>query len=801
MLRRIICLLIFCLCGSLFYSRGQSPAINPRWLHGYWTAKWISERADGGSAFGVYHFRKGFQLDRRPDSFVVHVSADNRYRLFVNGRSVSTGPARSDLANWNFETVDLAPFLQPGFNVIAATVWNFADYRPYAQISFQTAFILQGNSSAEEIVNTNSSWKSRCDSSYSPLLMDKARLQTYIVTADGERVDGNKYVWGFEKKEYDDSRWSQAAVLWYAAKSRTYGTDGNWMLVPRTIPPVEESAQRFSSVRRSTLEGMVTSDFRRFLSGASPLRIPQNSSVQILFDQSCLTNAYPQLKVSQGRNAIMRLSYAEALIGENRSKGNRDSVEGKKLIGLADEYKADGGKSRIYSPLFFRTFRYLQLDIETREEPLIIEDFQSVFTGYPFQQNAYFKSDAPDLQQIWETGWRTARLCAVETYFDCPYYEQLQYVGDTRIQALISLYVSGDDRLMKKAIDDIGHSFIADGLTQSRYPCRDMQVIPTFSLWWVCMIHDFWMHRTDDGFVRSHLDEMQEVLQWYRERLTSNGMLGPLSWWQFVDWSWPWVDSIRVGGVPPGASMGGSSIITLQYVYTLKRSAELLSYYGRNAQAEEYRKLADTLARETYRLCWDPDKGMLADTYMRKEFSQHANIMAVLTDAIPISDQRHVLERVIGNKQITPCTYYFTFYLFEALKKTGLAGRFFELLEPWRAMLQNGLTTFAENPEPTRSDCHAWSASPDYELLSLVCGIKPASPGFKEVLIEPHPGYLNSVEGRVPHPEGYISVSIKQNSGHVEARVELPPGVKGKFRWKNKDIPLHGGSQSFPLSE
>src|SRR5262249_19651136 len=155
----------------------------------------------------------------------------------------------------------------------------------------------------------------------------------------------------------------------------------------------------------------------------------------------------------------------------------------------------------------------------TQDDTLIWRGIGNTATAYPFKENASFLSDDYRLLDIWKIGWRTAKLCANETYYDCPYYEQLQYVGDTRIQAMISLYVSGDDRLMKKAIDDISHSFIPEGLTQSRYPSRDLQVIPTFSLWWVCMIHDYWMHRKDDAFVRSHLNGIASVLNWYGAKM------------------------------------------------------------------------------------------------------------------------------------------------------------------------------------------------------------------------------------------------------------------------------------------
>lgn len=771
---------------------GQNLEVNPKYKNGFWKAKWIAHPTASGTQFGIYHFRKKITLAEKPASFVINVSADNFYRLFVNGMSVCFGPARSDLANWNFETIDIAPYLRSGDNIIASTVWNFGEHRPYAQISFQTAFIVQGNSEKEDVLNTNNSWKVTQDAAYEPLPIDRARLRTYIVVADGEKVDGNKYAWNFEQLTYDDSNWPQAQQLWYPAKSRTFGTDGNWQLVPRSVPLLEERKQNFSVERTGVWTG------NNPMNG-NAVTIPANTKYSVLLDQVTLTNAYPHLLVSKGKDAQIKLSYAEAMVDSKRQKGNRDSIAGKELIGFSDIFIPDGGDKRDYAPLHFRTYRYLQIDIETKSEPLQLENLYSIFTGYPFKEIASFSSDDANLKKIWDIGWRTARLCATDTYFDCPYYEQLQYVGDTRIQAYISLYVSGDDRLMKKAIDDISHSSIPDGLTQSRYPSRDLQVIPTFSLWWVCMVHDFWMHRKDDAFVKSHLDRIENVLGWYKNKMAPNGMLGSLSWWQFVDWSWIGKDSIETGGVPAGVSKGGTSIISLQFAYTLQRAAQLMDRYGRKDKAVEYAALAKSITAKTYALCWDAGKGMLADTYDKKEFSQHANIMAVLTDAIPQSMQKQVIEKIIADKTITQCMYYFKFYLFESLKKVKLGDKFVDLLKPWYDMIDRGLTTFAEQGDPTRSDCHAWSASPDYQFLSLVCGVKPASPSFGKVLIEPYLGSLNKVEGKIPHPNGIITVTLAKDGNKINAEVELPEGITGSFKWNGKEMPLKGGSQKISL--
>jgi len=142
--------------------------INPVLLNSRWKAQWISHPSESLVDYGVFHFRKTFELKDQPKEFIINISADNRYLLFVNGKAVCFGPARADLEHWSFESIDIASFLKPGKNVLAATVWNFGDLKPWAQFSIKTAFIVQGNSSTEEIVNTNNTWKVVKDKSYSP---------------------------------------------------------------------------------------------------------------------------------------------------------------------------------------------------------------------------------------------------------------------------------------------------------------------------------------------------------------------------------------------------------------------------------------------------------------------------------------------------------------------------------------------------------------------------------------------------------------------------------------------------------
>ena len=782
----------------------QTPAQKPsdQVVNFPWKAVWIAPQNVSLKEFGVYHFRKNFELSQKPNSFLINVSGDNRYRIFVNGNYVGAGPARGDLMHWNFETYDIAPYLQQGKNTIAAVVWNFGEDMQVAQISNKTGFIVQGNSPAEDVINTNNLWKVFQNKAYKAIPVDMAKLWTYIVVGCGEDVDGSKFPYGWEKSDFNDTAWEKAKVMERGFPTGT-GSGASWYLVPRTIPQMEEIYQPIKEIRRFT--GIADADLTdKFLKGTGTLTIPANTKTTILLDQTFETVAYPEMTVSGGKGSSIQLTYAEALMDEKRQKGNRNEITGRKIIGNQDIFRPDGAVKRTFKTLWFRTFRYIELEIETKEQPLIINSFYGLKTGYPFEEKASFSSSQDkSMSDIWKVGWQTARLCGGETYFDCPYYEQLQYTGDTRIQALISLYVSGDDRLMRKAITDFDNSMTSEGLTQSRYPSNVVQIIPTFSLFWVSMNYDYWMHRKDDKFIKSMLPNIEKVLAWYERKIDpKKNMLGAMNWWSFVDWAkpWQWNDVSSIGGIPNGVTDGNSSIISFQYAYTLRQASAIFETYGQKEKAIYYKTMADLLAKSTFEQCFDSAKGEVADTPDKKVFSQHANIFAILSNAVPRGQEKDLMEKILNDKTLIQTTFYFKFYLTQALKKAGMASRYHEMLEPWRDMLRLGLTTFAEQGEPTRSDCHAWSASPNYDFLATVCGIMPDAPGFEEVLIQPALGILDDIEGKMPHPNGEIKVNFKRKGKTaITGEISLPENLKGRFVWNGKTLPLNGGKQNVAI--
>src|SRR5215212_433179 len=189
-------------------SATDAQAPNSRLLTARWDAHWIRPADAPAKAFGVYHFRKTFDLASVPARFVINATADNRYEIFVNGRRLMTGPARGDLNHWRFETQDIAAALRPGRNVIAAVVWNFAEEAPMAQVTHETGLLVQGDTAAEAVVSTGATWKAARNDAVSLLPIDRPSISyAYFVGGPGEQVDGTRYPWGWETPEFNDASW------------------------------------------------------------------------------------------------------------------------------------------------------------------------------------------------------------------------------------------------------------------------------------------------------------------------------------------------------------------------------------------------------------------------------------------------------------------------------------------------------------------------------------------------------------------------------------------------------------------
>ncbi len=795
--RIILFLLILFQQDNMF--AGQD--VNPELLSKKWKAQWITHVTClyAPKDQGIFYFRKSFNLDKKHKSFIIHVSADNRYKLYVNGNYIGNGPAYGDILNWRFDTYDIAKYLKEGKNVIAANVWNYGAASPWSQLSFRTGFILQGNSSNESLVNTNHTWKVRKGKARQFVSPDKDFFPQTTGVGPTESFDAKRYNWIWHAIELDDSKWQNAKSIGSGKPAFLVDNEHFWSLIPRDIPFMEESLQRFKEIERS--KGMPVS--KAFLQGKQDIIISAGTRASLLLDQKYVTTAYPEITVSKGQNSKIKIIYNEGMYNEQKEKVHRDSTDKLNLIGLYDVFLPDGGNRRTYRPLWYRTYRYVKIEIETKSQPLILHDVKGIFTAYPFELKASFACNDSMLNRIFETGWRTARLCAHEVYVDCPYYEQLQYFGDLNISNPISVLLSGDARLMKKAILQANDSRFGDGLTMCAYPANTSgKIIPFFSLAWIDMIYNYARFTDDTLLVYDMLPAVADVLDWYEDKLNKNGMLGPVPHWNFVDCTeqWPWAPEKGIICEPPGAGSGNSAILTLQYLYGLQRGKALFEYAGFKEKADHCGQLIEKIKKATYNLCWDKSNEYIADTPEKNSFSQHANIFAVLAGMFEKDYEKKILPRIIKDTTLIQASMQFRAYFNKALVNAGMENEYLNYLDPWKKMIGWGFTTFPEYPDlNARSDCHAWNAFPAYELLTVVCGIRSEGFGFNKVVIEPHLGDLQWVKGVMPHRAGKIHVEFKVQDSKLSGIINLPEGLEGTFVYGSNELELLQGEQKFDL--
>jgi hypothetical protein len=788
---RSILLLLPIVATAALSAQTTAPPDSP---HHEWTAAWISHPAAPLRDPIVLHFRRPLTINPVPSSYTVRVSADNRFILFVNGHRVGDGPARGDLGHWRYERFDLAPLLKPGENLITAIVWNWGIYAPVAQMSDRTAFLLESEATGTTSISTPDGWMVEVERGRSPLARSTVTYQAYMAAGPGEEVDAAKYDWSANSPVGTAGLWVPAAspmrdsIYPDVNKAHSADTTGDnfWGLVPDLLPPMEYSRTSPGEVVRAD-----TPDLRVFPGG--PVTVAAGKHVHLMLDRKTLTTAYPRLMVSGGKGSRIRLTYSEGLYDKDQHKGDRNEVGDRQALGLNDSFLPDGGPHRTFEPLWWRTWRYLDLDIETASEPLQLESLTASFTAYPFEERAKMQTGDPDLDKIWEISWRTARLDAHETYMDTPYYEQLQYIGDTRIQALISYTVGGDDRLARQALEAFNFSRFPEGITRSRYPSSLPQNIPTFSLLWIGMLRDYLMYRPDPEPVRSSIQGTRDVLDWFGKHVRPDGLLEKLPWWSFIDW-------VSSGETPTYDAQGESCITTLQYLGALDDAAELEQHAGSEIIANLYRARAEHTRSGIRDKCWSSQRGLVSDNPDKNVFSQQANVLAVLYDVAPKDRQQEILRKMLDIEPgatpdgVLSASYYFRFYLARALEHAGIADDYLKSLDPWRKLLPLHFSTWPEIPGDTRSDSHAWTAHPIYDLLTLVAGIEPASPGFGTVRIAPHLGNLPSLSAVYPHPDGMIDVKYQRQGAGIEATITLPGKLEGEFVYHGKTQKLSPGA-------
>ena len=774
------------------------------WIdQGIWPAEWITVEDEPSSPRRLA-FRLSFVIDE-PCGTRVHVAGDEKYELFLDGRMIGWGSERGTVDNWHFDSYDLR--LEPGPHRLASIVSCHGIKGMRSQVSLRPAFLLASESDGIQLSTGRAGWESKV---LNPVEYAKPFPSDFFSIGWNTVCRGDRMDW--EAHRGTGQGWGRCATLHPgSAAGRRNRHPAIHLLAPALLPVATRRPFHGGRVRHVSCDwtdcvqeknhlAAECPDWISWWSDGNPLTLPPNHRRRVLIDLEDYVCAWPEVVISGGQGARLQVFWAESLFcGDeaedpwSRKKGDRSAVEGKSFSGIGDTFIPDGGEKRCFTGTFIRAGRYLELRFAAEDEAVVLHSLKLLRAEYPIEITSRFETDSPDVRGMIARCQRTLRASCHDSIIDGPYYEQMGWLGDTPQTASVLCTTTRDDRLVRKALLAFNASRIPAGLTRAQWPSRNNAILPGQTLIWIGLLHDFAWWRNDSGFVRSLLPGQRAILDYFL------GCLGPdnclrLDWgWCFADWvpGWHW-------GNPPVGSDGVSALFQWHLVTTLQMAGRLEQHFGEPEFAARNFRRAAELAQAAERF-WNEERGLYADTGGQESYSEHVQTMAILSGQLTEARRKRIAAGLLSNAgDLTRTTISFSHYLFEAFHSLGAAKEIWQRLSYWFDLEKNGFLTTPEASEPSRSDCHGWGAHPHYHLYASILGIRPASPGFRSVRIQPFLGPLKEVDASMPHPNGGIRVRLRCAGDSLTGEIDLPPAIGGELILGDTKIALHGGSNRIP---
>ena len=774
-----------------------------RWSWGNisWKNRWVSDPAWNNEETWYSAYRLNFKLQKNT-KLRFHISADQRYKLYLDGEQLGFGPDRGDDANWFYQTYDEK--LSAGKHTIVVFV-GFArglGMEHNGHYGLAPALMVHAEDDYDTLLDTvKAKWEVLTITDIKPLTA--FGLGYFHCVGARTAFYASKQTANFISGSDKAGEWKPVKNLNLVENASQHASEfePHRLVKPSMIPPMLRIPRQIGKVVHAEfvnedkmVDGVDTYVFdaansdsklaagvEDMLLGKKKLTIPANKKLRVLVDLKDYYCAFVKMITSGGADSKVNVFWAEGLYTSPelsvQTKDNRSAYDGKYFRGLGDWFYPDGSNKAEMETMWWEAGRFVRIYVETGANALTLNGITLIETHYPTSFKSTLKCSDKNWKYLEKISKRVLDMCSHEVYFDCPYYEQLMYAGDTRLEILTTYALSNDSRLPEKAISLFESSRQFDNITQARVPSRMVQHIPGFCLWWIMMVHDNFMWKDNPKFVKRMLLGIRAVLDTYITHIDPElGLLRALKGWNFMDWSEKWV----CGGMVPGGNIGGvTATQNIQLIYVMKCAAELEEAFGEKYLAMRLRDYAEQLSSAVIKTFWREEKSMFVENIDREIYTMHAQSLAILADIVPAG--ANIIDAMANEPDIHRTTIYFSHYYFEALRKSKRMDYFFKEMPLWFNMKQNGLCTTLEQPEPSRSDCHAWGAHPLFHFYTSVCGIRPAAPGFKAIEITPQLEELEFVDVCMVHPQGEVKVDLKNNDGKYSGTISTPEGVPTKL--------------------
>ncbi|OAM90834.1 alpha-L-rhamnosidase N-terminal domain-containing protein [Termitidicoccus mucosus] len=747
-------------------------------------AKWIwpdDQFWDMHHCFAL--FRKTFDLKTKPRDAILYITADQSYRLYINGEYIARGPARGFQSHWPYDEINVSRHLRKGRNLIAVRAHNPGTGN--FQYVFQgRAGLLAALDAGKTRVVTDETWLGRRQPG---IRRDSApgSLQLFAQEHIDLRVEPPDW---FATNHDCDAAWKAPSC------SQTWH-DMPWAdLEPRGIPQLAEKWLPAATVIgmhagvdprdyiniRDVARFRYETGFAFLPASGSADKIPvpalaENHFVSYLIDFGKTVVGCPAISIPEcaGGETIDTLHFET--IGENLLPDYIPDKHCRMAFGGRMICRADGNTHEFYHAL---GFRHMIVTVRNSPRPLTMT-VALRWQGYPLGKTGRFSCDDEALNKIWDACAWTQQCCSLDAYVDTPWREQAQWWGDARVQSWNTFHLCGDARLLRRGIAQIAGQTTPEGVTYGHAPTiAHSCILPDFTLIWFLTLWDYYWQTGSAEPFETHLDTVERALGYFEKYSDKkNGLVGyDKRFWLFLDWT-----ELRREGFP--------SVYNLWLLIALECLALLAEKTRNKAKALALSKWASKIRKSLSRLV-TPDgqmrDGFTAGGEIVTTASLHSQVLGLIA-AIPGLDEKTILERRLlpylhedKCDKAVPSAYWVT-YILSFLSERGHGQGVVDFIKRhWARMAEHGTTW--ENFAPRRADesfSHAWSAHPLFHLMQTLGGVRQAAPDWKSITYKPvfHGTRCDTV---IPTPRGLIKSKWRKTGNKIQVELDLPPGMTAR---------------------
>ena len=413
-------------------------------------------------------------------------------------------------------------------------------------------------------------------------------------------------------------------------------------------------------------------------------------------------------------------------------------------------------------------FRYAELI--GAPESLEAGDIRQWVVHVPFDDDAaHFESSDAVLNDVWELCKYSIKATTFTGVYVDGDRERIPYEGDAYINQLCQYGVD-----LNYVTARLSHEHLLDH--------------PTWPTEW--KLHSVFMAWADylyTGDSRS-LEAKYDVLRGKTllDRARPDGLLRG-SRDDLIDWP---------AGERDGYDMRPvKTVVSAVHYQALAWMAEIARVLGHDTDAAEYGRRAELVKTSLNEKLWDEENGryidgMSEDGERSSHASLHANLFPLAFGMVPPERRAGVVEFIKSRGMA--CSVYPAQYLLEGLFEAGEAEYALSLMtstgeRSWAHMMYTigstiTLEAWSARFKPNLDWNHAWGAAPANIIPRYLLGVRPLEPGFRRILIQPRPGGLEHVKGKVPTVRGPVHVAISVNRpSRFALEVEVPPNSTAKI--------------------